>query len=423
MVEYIPLFNNNSGLIYISRNYLPISTFLVIYRVGSRDESRREQGLSHFLEHMFFKGTSKRNKSDIISKQMDELSAQYNAFTSQEYTGYYFKVKSDNYLRCLDVWGDMLTDPLLNSKEMKKEKTVVIEELNKYKDDPSRHIHDLLNKCMFNGHELEHDIGGDNATIQKYTRSLVEKYYQSQYHLNNVLFCYNGDLTKNQIVKSIYASNFKKLQVGNRIRISNNPYQYQNRPKVLVETKKNLKQIHLCIAFPSPDRYNDERFAGDVLANILGGGMSSRLFAEVREKRGLVYNINAQLQSYEDNGHFCILTATEPKNLKDLLRIVIQEIEKICQKLVGVKEFNKNINNLTGQLVLANEDAFTLMMLYTSQYLFNDDEFYDINGMIEQYKKVTRQDVKRFANKYLNLNNIHIIAMGNITQREIETIL
>jgi predicted Zn-dependent peptidase len=423
MVEYIPLFNNNSGLIYIPRTYLPISTFLVIYRVGSRDESKKEHGLSHFLEHMFFKGTSKRNKSDIISKEMDTLSAQYNAFTSQEYTGYFFKVKSENYAKCLAVWADMLTDPILNSKEMKKEKEVVIEELNKYKDDPGRHIQDLLNKCMFNGHPLEHDIGGDNSTIRKYTRTLVDKYYQSQYHLNNVLFCYNGDLTKNQIVKSINTSNFKKLSAGNRIRISNNPYQYPNRPRVFVENKPALKQIHLCISFPAPDRYDDERFIGDIVANILGGGMSSRLFAEVREKRGLVYNINAELQSYEDNGQFCILTATEPKNLKDVLRIVIQEIKKIRQKLVGTKEFKKNINNVTGQLVLANEDAFTLMMLYTCQYLFNDDEFYDINGMIEQYGQITRQDVKRFANKYLNLNNIHIIAMGNITQKEIENLL
>ena len=391
-------------------------TVLILYKVGSRNEPAKIAGISHFLEHMFFKGTKKRPNTLNIAKELDGVGAEYNAYTSREYTGYYVKLHSDHFEKACDVLADMLYNSTFPKEELERERGVILEEYNMYNDNPMMKIEDVYEELVHAGNTLGRDIIGEIATIKSITRKQMVDYKDSFYGNVNGVVVVAGNLPPNG--QQILERYFKKKRV--RKNIYHTSYKKftstQKKPKVSL-VHKDTQQVHLGLGFPAYS-YTDKRMpALELLSVILGGGMSSRLFTQVRERRGLCYYIGSRINKYQDTGNLYIRAGLDKNKIDNAIKVSISELKRIRDKGVAEHELQDAKEFIKGHLVLAMEDSSSVAEYYARQYLFYNATD-DIDKRIEKLMKVTKKQVDAVAKDLIRNEKVNLAMISPFTEEE-----
>jgi predicted Zn-dependent peptidase len=321
---------------------------------GSRNETPEINGVSHFLEHMFFKGTKTRTAKEI-AESFDSIGGQVNAFTSKEYTCYYAKVLDTHSDFALEVLADMFFNSSFDEVELAKEKNVVFEEIKMYEDTPDDIVHDLLSKAVYQDHPLGYPILGTEETLQTFSGDTLKKYMEDTYTPENVVVSIAGNITED-FIKKVEAY-FGSYQGKKQATLDENPEFFSNK----ISRKKDTEQAHLCIGYQGLKVGHEDIYNLIVLNNVLGGSMSSRLFQEVREQRGLAYSVFSYHSAYEDTGMVTIYGGTGAKQLNTLYETIQETLNKLKQSGITDRELNNSKEQLKGSLMLSLESTNSRM--------------------------------------------------------------
>lgn len=322
-------------------------------KTGSRSEVDKENGISHFLEHFLFKGTKKYPNALAISSLVDSIGGEMNANTGKEHTQYYIKAASQHLELIFEVLTDMIQNPLLDSQELEKEKGVIVEEINMYKDTPMYEIENVLESTMWPNTELGRDIAGTKDIVTKFTREMFLDYINRHYQTPNIILGISGKYDKKLLNKLItkYWLKYPKKQFHKWNKVQD----LQNSPRVKLQYKET-EQAHLSIGFKGLPYGHKMLAAQSVLSAVLSGGMSGRLFMEVREKRGLCYYVRAGGSCYQDTGIFNIGSGVQVGKIEEAIKVILAELEKIKTEKVNIAELNKAKQYIKGKTILNLED-------------------------------------------------------------------
>jgi predicted Zn-dependent peptidase len=361
---------------------------------GSRNENPKNNGISHFLEHMFFKGTKTRTAREI-AESFDSIGGQVNAFTSKEYTCYYAKVLDTHAQFALEVLADMFFHSTFDKEEMDKEKKVVLEEIKMYEDTPDDIVHDLLSKAVYDQHPLGYPILGTEETLESFTSETLKQYMHDYYTPENVVISIAGNVSDSFIkeVEKLFGS----YEGGKREETNHLPQFHANR----IARKKETEQAHLCIGFEGLKVGHDDMYSLIVLNNILGGSMSSRLFQEVREQRGLAYSVFSYHSAYQDSGMVTIYGGTGANQLDLLFETIHETLEKLKQNGITEKELKNSKEQLKGSLMLSLESTNSRMSRNGKNELLLG-RHRSLDEIVEQIDQVTKESVDQMAHTIFN---------------------
>ena len=414
------ILKNGLKVITIPMTDNPAVTVLVMVETGSKYETKEINGLSHFLEHMVFKGTKKRPKSIDISKELDALGAQYNAFTSQEYTGYYAKVNPKHLDTALDVVSDIYLNSLLDSSEIEKEKGVIVEEIRMYQDMPQRHIHDLFMNLVYGDQPAGWNIAGSEENVKSFNQNHFIKYRKEHYVADATTVIISGSFNEKTIIKKIEKI-FKDISVGNKTK-KITVKEEQIKPKILVKFKET-DQAHLVLgmrSFSANSKY-DHTLA--VLSTLLGSGMSSRLFQKLREEMGVGYYIRANHDAYTDHGLLSISAGIDTKRIEEVIKVLLSECKKIINDPINNDEMKKVKDYICGSFLLGLETSDSRAEYFAINQILKGK----INSPQEEIKKiqkVTVRKVKDIAKKIFVDERLNLAIIGPYKDKDqIEKIL
>ncbi|HEY9583495.1 MAG TPA: pitrilysin family protein [Candidatus Paceibacterota bacterium] len=390
----------------------PAVTVLVMVETGSKYEKKEESGLSHFLEHMMFKGTPKRPKAIDISKELESIGAQYNAFTSQEYTGYYAKVSREHIDTALDVVSDIYLHPLLNEKEIEKEKGVIMEEIRMYQDLPHRHVHDLFMNLVYGDQSAGWNIAGDEQTVKSFNRDNFRKYLEEHYVAPATLVVIAGSFdnknAKKNIKKKIEKAfeNISKARKAKKEKVK----EVQSKPEMILKFKET-DQAHIVLGVRSYDARSINGPAMDVLTALLGKGMSSRLFQKLREEMGVGYYIHADHDAYTDHGLFTISSGIDTKRVDEVLKVLLTECRKIIDEPISKEELQKVKDYISGSFVLGLETSDSMAEYVSINHILKG-KVESPKEEIKKIQKVTEKDVKRIAKEIFVDEKLNLAIIG-----------
>ncbi len=391
------------------------ATALVMVGAGSRYENKKNNGISHFLEHMAFKGTRTRPTFMDIAGLIDGIGGEFNAFTNKEYTGYYIKAAKNNIEICLDLLSDMIQNSLLDPGEIEKEKGVIIEEINLYEDTPMRKIGDIYERLLYGDTPLGWDIAGEKEIIRSITREDFMSYLQKYYSPSNMTVVLAGgiDVKKSEELVHKYFSNMRPFKAGKFLKIKES----QKKPQMLIKNKKT-EQAHLALGFRTIPIDSPEKYPLWVLSNILGGGMSSRLFSEVREKRGLAYYVRASSEQYMDAGSLTVNSGVDPKRAHEAVEVIISELKDLRdgKKPISKDELKKAKENIKGHVVLELEDSRSASIFYSTQDIL-EEKILNPDEVLKKIDKVTEAEVMKVAKKYITEKTLNLALIGDFTSK------
>jgi predicted Zn-dependent peptidase len=340
-------------------------TVTVWVGVGSRAEEDKIAGLSHFLEHMVFKGSKKRPSAKLISEAVDAIGGEFNASTGKEWTNFYIKARSANIDLAFDVLSDMVLNPILKAEEIEREKGVILEEMAMYEDTPMFKIGDVFEQLIYQGDNLGRDIVGFEKSIKALRRDDFERYRNTHYYAENIVISVAGGVTVKQ-AETLTGKYFSGLKGSGKREEGKYGFKTgQIKPRVLLKNKKN-EQGHFILGFLAGERGTQERYTEAVLASILGGGMSSRLFTEVRERRGLAYSVRTSVDRFIDTGEFASYAGVDIAKASEAIKVVLQEHYKLAGAKHGItqKELDKAKEYIKGHLALSLEDTKDVNAFY-----------------------------------------------------------
>ncbi len=384
------------------------TTVLVLVEAGSKYETEEINGLSHFLEHLCFKGTKNRPTALAIASELESVGAVYNAFTGQEVTGYFAKASAEKTDQILDIISDLYQNPVFNEQEMEKEKGVVIEEINMYEDMPMRRVQELFTGLLYGNQPAGWPIGGKKEVIRSLTKSQVVKYRSSHYVAKATVVAVAGGFEEKAMlakIKNLFAGvpeskKFSKILTK----------EAQKKPQTLVHFKES-DQTHLVLGFRAFDRYDKRRFALDVLSDILGGGMSSRLFQRVREELGAAYYVKADSSLATDSGVLEVSAGVDHQKLKVVIEAILDEFQKIASVPVTSQELQRSKNHLAGKLLIGLETSDELAGFYGDQEIFKD-KIQTPKEAVRSLMAVTAQDVLAVAKAIVSDKNLNLATIG-----------
>ncbi|MCF6276735.1 MAG: insulinase family protein [Candidatus Magasanikbacteria bacterium] len=416
MYEFQKL-KNGVKVCYVPLEHTKSVTVLVMYAVGSRDESEKLSGASHFIEHLMFKGTKKRKNTLILTREIDRLGAEYNAFTSKEYTGYYIKSDSSYIQKSLDILSDMLFDSLFLAREMEREKKVIVEEIKMYNDNPMMNIDTVFENVLYKN-ALGRDIAGTVENVLSFKRDDVLKFKDKFYQPKNMTIVVAGNLDDN--IKK-YISEYFEVRQNNKIRkVKMELGVFGSTKKVdrLVVQEKDTSQAQIMLGFPAFSRQDKDGKTLSVLNSILGGSMSSRLFMQIRERRGLAYMVRSGQEKFKDTGYSFVRVGLDSKNINKTIKIVEKELENIKTKGVSVRELKDVKTRFKGSMSLSMEDSSAVASWFAHQIMFMD-EIKTPDQVVEEIRGVSLSDVKRVANKIFKPSKMRLAVIGKINKKEI----
>ena len=399
---------NGLTLITIDMPHLDSLTSLVAVGAGSRYETQKINGISHFLEHMFFKGSKKYPSAEQISTIVDGLGAVNNAATTKEFTYYWIKSSSKHIEISLDILSSMIKESLLSQEEIEREKGVIVEELRMYRDMPQRYVWDLYEKLQFGDQPLGWDLGGSEESVNSLERADFVKYMDSLYSPKNMSLVLAGKLPKD--VDSLAESFFNDLP--NRSTFTPKPYKKIKQSKSRVSIfYKATDQANIVLGMSGLDREDKRRYAVRVLAAILGEGMSSRLFLQVRERRGLAYHVGADHEFYKDVGAFTVDAGVKLEKIDEALEVILSELEKITKEEVGDEELKKAKEMIRGRLAIRSESTNFLAEYFGINFI--------LDGRVETFEEylinidmVTKKDLKEVAKYLFDKKNYNLQIIG-----------
>jgi predicted Zn-dependent peptidase len=385
-------------------------TVLALVKVGSRYESSKINGASHYIEHLMFKGTKRRPTTLDISRDLDAVGAQFNAFTGKDYTGYYITIEASHLPLAIDLLHDMIFHSKYDPKEMNRERRVIIEEIKMYNENPMMHVEEMLERVMFEGSTLGCDIAGTTKTMVEMKRQDVVAYRDEHYVPSRMVIGVAGNVDRKAL--AIIKKTFGQVKAKGEPRLYE-PFcghAPQNKPRCRIENKK-LDQIQLALGFPSFGAGDVRNPAVSLLATILGGTMSSRLFISVRERKGLCYFVRAENGSYDEVGNFMIRSGLDRVRLKDAVKTIIAEVEKIKSSGVTARELKEAKDNFRGRILLRLEESSNRADWYAHQELVLGRALTPEERMRE-IDAVTQKDVKKVAREILDLQKMSVVAIG-----------
>ncbi len=395
-------------MILVSQPSSLATTVLTLVEAGSKYETKDINGLSHFLEHMYFKGTAKRPKAINIAGELDQMGAEYNAFTSQEWTGYFAKVQAKDAERALDIISDIYLNSIFDAAEIEKEKGVIIEELNMYEDTPMRKVNDLFMEVLYGDQPAGWDVGGRKEVIQKLTKDDFLKYRSGHYVGKATLVVVSGAIDEKKLLPKI-EEYFQNISVGDKTgKIKT--VEKQDTPQVLVKFKES-DQTHIVLGCRAFDAFDDRRFALEVLGDILGGGMSSRLFQRVREEMGAAYYVRAGADLLSDHGYFAVSAGVDHKKLKDVIKAILEEFSKISNNSISDSELQRAKDHLIGSLILNLETSDELAMFYGGQEILKRSAMTP-EEMLAKINSVAAKDVVAVAKDVFQNNKLNLALIG-----------
>jgi len=384
------------------------ATVLLLVKAGSRYETKNLNGIAHFAEHMFFKGTKKRPTALEIVSEIDGLGAEFNAFTSKEYTGFYIKSSSTH----LDLVTEVLSDMLLNSKfdqtEIDRERNVIAEELRMYLDTPMRHIGDVYEGLLYGDQPLGWDTVGTLESLKNINRNDFLAYNNKYYLGPNMIFNISGDITETR-AKELSEKYFSSLP--NEKSPIFKPVKYSQNKPALKLFYKDSEQAHLCLGVRAYSLGNPDRYKIAVLNTILGSSMSSRLFIQLRERRGLAYYVRSGSEEYHDAGSLSAQAGVEPKNINEAARVILAEFSLIANKPPAESELNKAKEYLKGRLILELEDSREVATVFGLQQLL-EDKIRTPEEIIAEIDKVTAIEVTNIAKKLFVNQSLNLAIIG-----------
>lgn len=402
-------FPNKAKLIMVPSKDTKAITILFLFGVGSRYEAKEANGISHFIEHLMFKGTARRPTSLHISKELDRVGAEFNAMTSKDYTGYYIKISQKNAALAIDILSDMLLNSKFELAEINRERGVIVEEINMYHDNPLMYIETLFESSVHEGNSLGWDIAGPVGVIKKVTRETIVNYRDHYYQPGNMVVAMAGRLDSK--LKSLVEEKIiNKLKKNNSVKPFIPFIDDQHEPRIVIEYKKT-KQVQLALGFPTFGYADPGIYALHLLSIILGGNMSSRLFVAVREKRGLAYFVRCYPNYYQDAGNFMIQSGLDVTRLDEAITIILKELSKIKKSGVTAKELKDAKEFIRGKTILNLEDSSHLAEYFAKQEL--------LMGRIEtpevkmkKYDAVTLAEIKKLANSIFRKEKFNLALIG-----------
>src|SRR3984957_18711828 len=375
---------------------------------GSREESEVQTGLSHFVEHMVFKGTKHRT-AEQIAKSVDSIGGGLDAFTTKELVSYNVKVLDEHLPEAFDVVADLVRNPLFEKNDIEKEKGVILEELKMEVDNPEYLIHEIFSSNFWKGHALGRPILGTKQTIRAFDREKVEKYYKQFYGPSNILITAAGNLSHARLVK-LAEEKFADLKPRKMRPLEIPP---QAHAPLVFRNKNSLEQVHLYLGVPSISMPHEKRFACYILNAILGGGMSSRLFQNIREKQGLAYTVYSELTMYRDAGCMLVYAGTSQKTAGKVIASVVHELGEIAAHKVTAEELRRAKDHLKGSYVLGLESTSSRMGNLARQELYFK-RFFSLDEMLEMIEKVTADEVLSLAQQFFDPKHIAIAMLGRL---------
>jgi len=376
--------------------------------VGSRDEKRDEAGVSHFIEHMLFKGTKKRTAKQIASS-LESVGGSLNAFTGREHTCYFARALDEHTDIALDVLSDILKNPLFSPYHLEKERQVIISEIKELEDSPADLVHDLLMSAMWKANPLGKPIIGNAESVLRLSRSKLVDFMKRYYISPRVVIAASGNLKHKDLIRKIRRE-FKFC--SDSLPNQENQVSQPAEPNRIV-AKKKTAQTHICMGVPTFSYQDKRRYAALVLSNILGGGMSSRLFQSIREKLGLAYNVYTFLDFFEDAGVFGISMGTHKKNTVRVIELVLKEIRKLKKDSLTSKELSHAKYQLKGNLLLALESTSNRMNRLARYELLLHD-YVDLDQTINSINKIKAQDVIEVAYEFFGSNKLSAAVIGPV---------
>lgn len=384
-------------------------TVLVLYRVGSRYEPANLNGSSHFIEHLMFKGTKKRPTTLQLSKELDGVGAEYNAFTAKDHTGYYIKLVAEELPLALDILEDMLYHSLFNPKEIDRERGVVIEEINMYEDNPTMLIEDLYEQVAFPNHPLGRSIAGPKAVIRSISRPRLLAYRNRFYLPANMLIAVAGRFHTEALLQRLgrVFGRVRTGRAGPRFR----PFRRTVLPlRVTVKTKET-EQTHLMLGFPGCSYFHPDYHTLTLLSLILGGTMSSRLFISIRERQGLCYMIRSGVNVYEDTGTLAIQAGLDKARLTLAVAAILRELGRLKTQPVGRAELSRAKEYFRGKLVLQLEDSDNVANWVGKQQLLTG-KIETPEEKLRRINRVRADDLQRVANRVFQFRRLALALIG-----------
>jgi len=375
---------------------------------GSRDEDSHWNGISHFIEHMLFKGTKHRTAEEI-ARQVDSIGGNMDAFTAKECICFNVKVLDEHVPIALDILSDLVLHPVFDAQDITRERGVILEEIKMDEDNPDYLVNEIFTQNFWKDHPLGKPILGTKETVKRFERQAVLDAYAPRFAPGNIIVSAAGNLDHDRFVELVskHFEHMKPLKNGF----------HSSAPKVvsriILRNKKALEQVQLCIGVPSHPIAHEKRHAGYILNTLLGGGMSSRLFQNIRERQGLAYSIYSDLNPYRDTGALTVYAGTSRESAVKVVQSVVSEFRRLKSEPVPADELRRSKDQLKGSLMLSLESSTARMSNLARQEMYFD-RFYDLDELIEKIEAVTVEDLQSLAQEFFKTESVAVTALGNL---------
>lgn len=389
-----------------------VSVHFFVGAGGRYEKNPADHGAAHFIEHLLFKGTRKRPKAKMISEQINGVGGIVNAYTALDHTCFYIKLPKKHFALALDILVDILTDPLFEIDEIERERKVVVEEMNLYRDDPARHVYDMVGPLLWPNNPLKSNIIGDDESVGKMNRERILAYFNRLYRTNNIVISVAGNVRSVDTEKKVIElfSNYKS-SVGDKYQLVDDCLS----DKISSFSNQSTNQTHLVVAGRAPSVFQDDEPAFKVLNTLLGTGMSSRLYVGVREEKGLAYDISMTTSTFYDTGSFEIYAGVKNIAVEQALRAIVDEIDIVVKSGTNKEELAKVKEQLRGRMIMSLENNSAVADMFGSQ-LIVADRTWSLDEILSTIDKVSIEDVLRVAQKYLAHDKLRLALIGPHTK-------
>ena len=377
-------------------------------RSGSRREPAELNGISHFIEHMVFKGTKRRTAEDI-AREVDSIGGMLDAFTAKEMVCFNTRVLDEHLPKAFDVISDMVLEPKFAEEDIAREQSVILEEIRMTQDNPEDLVHELFTQNFWRPHALAKPILGTPETVSALTRRTLQEWFGRWYAPNHLLITAAGHLSHTQLV-DLVAERFAQLAPSENGAADSTP---QPAPHITLRTKNELEQVHLCIGVPALPLTDDRRFAVSILNNVLGGGMSSRLFQNIRERQGLAYAIFSEMNSYRDAGMLSVYAGTSIDTAGQVIRSILEEFRRMKDEPLSEEELRRAKDHLKGATLLTLEGSSSRMNSLARYHLYFNRHFTP-QELIAMLERVTADEVRQIAREFFAPERIAASVVGNL---------
>ncbi len=407
-------FKNKLRLITIPQKNTQAVTVLVLVGTGSKYETKEINGISHFLEHMYFKGTKKRPSPIAISETLDKIGGIYNAFTSEEHTGYFAKVAFPYFETALDWVSDIFLNSTLPEKEIEKEKGVIVEEINMRYDHPISYIQVLWSELLYGDQPAGWDIAGTKQSVNNINQEKLIDYMKKQYTAQNTIVCIAGRITDSSALRQVkkYFSKIKQSQPFKKAPV----FEQQSSPNLLLQSR-NTDQVHLYLGVRAYNLFHPHRYIQKILALILGGMMSSRLFIKIREEMGAAYYIDTDSSANPDTGYLATRAGVDNRKVEKVILAILEVYKDISQKKVPVDELKKVKDYIKGKTALLLESSDVQASFYANQELL-ENRILTPEQLFAKIDKVTPTDILKVAKDIFQPSKLNLAIIGSFKDKE-----